>query len=47
MPDEVPRRNEEQWLLAPKFKESWKRFKTNVISDAMTTFDRCKRAVPP
>ena len=47
MPDEVPRRNEEQWLLAPKFKESWKRFNTNVISDAMTTFDRCKRAVPP
>jgi len=46
MPEEAPRRNEEQWLLARGFRESWKRFKTDIISDAMTTFDRCKRAVP-
>jgi mRNA interferase YafQ len=41
------KRNKEEWPLAPGFKESWKRFKTDAISDAMTTFDRCKRAVPP
>jgi mRNA interferase YafQ len=42
-----PQRNNEEWLLAQGFTESWKRFKTDAISDAMTTFDRCKRAVPP
>jgi addiction module RelE/StbE family toxin len=45
--EEALKRNEEQWPLARGFKESWKRFKTDVISEAMTTFDRCKRAVPP
>jgi addiction module RelE/StbE family toxin len=51
MPDpkreEKPPRNEEKWLLAPGFRESWKRFKTEAISDAMTTFDRCKRSMEP
>jgi mRNA interferase YafQ len=45
--EEKPPHNEEEWLLAPGFKASWKRFKTDVVSDAMTEFDRCKRAVPP
>ncbi len=45
--EEAPKRNAEQWLLALGFKDSWKKFKTVGISDAMTTFDRCKRAVPP
>jgi addiction module RelE/StbE family toxin len=45
--DERPSRNEEEWLLAHGFKESWKKFKTVAISDAMTAFDRCKRAIPP
>jgi len=44
---ESEKRNGEEWPLAPGFKESWKKFKTAAISDAMTTFDRCKRAVPP
>jgi mRNA interferase YafQ len=45
--EEASKRNEEEWQLAQGFKESWKRFKTDEISDAMTIFDRCKRAVPP
>jgi addiction module RelE/StbE family toxin len=44
---ESPTRNNEEWPLAPGFKDSWKRFKTDAISGAMTTFDRCKRAIPP
>jgi addiction module RelE/StbE family toxin len=45
--EEATTRNDEEWPLAPGFTESWKRFKSEVISEAMTTFDRCKRAVPP
>jgi addiction module RelE/StbE family toxin len=45
--EEKPPRNEEEWLLAPGFKQSWTRFKTTAVSDAMTTFDRCKRSIPP
>jgi mRNA interferase YafQ len=41
------KRNEEEWPLAAGFKASWQKFKTDEISDAMTTFDRYKRAVPP
>jgi addiction module RelE/StbE family toxin len=44
---EAPKRNAVDWVLALGFKDSWKRFKTDVISEAMTTFDRYKRAVPP
>jgi mRNA interferase YafQ len=44
-----PKRNNADWLQAPGFRASWKKFKVQYphISDAMTTFDRCKRAVPP
>jgi addiction module RelE/StbE family toxin len=45
-PEEEPPRNKEDWPLAAGFRESWQRFKTDAISDAMTTFDRCKRAIP-
>jgi addiction module RelE/StbE family toxin len=44
---EAPKRNDEEWPLAQGFRDSWQRFKTDVVSDAMTTFDRCKRVVPP
>jgi addiction module RelE/StbE family toxin len=42
-----PSRNDEDWPLAPGFAASWKRHKTRPVSGAMTTFDRCKRAIPP
>jgi mRNA interferase YafQ len=45
--EEPPQRNEEEWPLGQGFKDSWKRFKSDVVSEAMTTFDRCKRAIPP
>jgi mRNA interferase YafQ len=44
---EPGKRNSAEWPLAPGFKDSWKKFKTDAISDAMTTFDRCKRSIPP
>jgi mRNA interferase YafQ len=44
---DAPKRNDEEWPLAIGFKDSWKRFKTEAISDAMTAFDRCKRSIPP
>jgi addiction module RelE/StbE family toxin len=44
---ESPKRNDNAWTFAPGFKDSWKKFKSEVISEAMTTFDRCKRAIPP
>ena len=47
MPEPPPKRNDVDWVLAQGFRDSWQRFKTNPISDAMTTFDRCKRAIPP
>ncbi|SRR5216683_2779048 len=42
-----PKRNENDWPLALGFKDSWKRSKSEAVSDAMTTFDRCKRSIPP
>jgi addiction module RelE/StbE family toxin len=44
---EAPKRNEEAWTLALGFKDSWAKYKTEAISEAMTAFDRCKRAIPP
>jgi addiction module RelE/StbE family toxin len=41
------KRNEGDWSLAPGFADTWKKYKTAAVSDAMTAFDRCKRAVPP
>src|SRR5580658_1204166 len=43
------KRNDLPWSQAPGFKASWQRFKVKNpgISDAMTAFDRAKRAVPP
>lgn len=46
MADE-PKRNRAKWQLASGFKDSWTRFKTDDISEAMTEFDRCKRSIPP
>jgi addiction module RelE/StbE family toxin len=43
----APKPTEEQWASALGFKDSWKRFKTDTLSEAMTTFNRCKRAIPP
>jgi addiction module RelE/StbE family toxin len=43
----APKRPEVEWPLAPGFKESWKKHKSKTISDAMTAFDRHKRANPP
>lgn len=42
-----PKRNEGEWSLAPGFADAWKKHKDDAVSSAMTTFDRCKRAVPP
>jgi addiction module RelE/StbE family toxin len=42
-----PKRNDVDWPLALGFKASWKQFKTDAISEAMTEFDRCKRSNPP
>jgi addiction module RelE/StbE family toxin len=44
--DEPKKRNEESWPLAEGFKNSWKKFMSDVVSAAMTTFDRHKRAIP-
>jgi addiction module RelE/StbE family toxin len=46
---QAKKRNDLKWPRAPGFKASWDGFKARnpQISDAMTTFDRCKRAVPP
>jgi addiction module RelE/StbE family toxin len=42
-------RNNAKWPQASGFKPSWKRFKAKnpQISEAMTVFDGCKRAIPP
>lgn len=44
---EAPKRNDAGWVLALGFRDSWQRFKSAAVSDAMTAFDRCKRAIPP
>src|ERR1700738_1488875 len=44
---EAPKRNNVDWELALGFKNSWQRFKTDAIREAMTTFDRCTRSTPP
>jgi addiction module RelE/StbE family toxin len=46
---EEKKRNAAKWPRAPGFKLSWQKFKAKnpEISEAMTIFDRCKRAVPP
>src|SRR5215210_5509987 len=44
---DAPKRNNQKWPQATGFKDAWKRFKSERISDAMTEFDRCKRSVPP
>ena len=46
MPD-APKRDEEVWPLAPGFKDSWQKFKTPALSEAMKVFNRHKRASPP
>lgn len=42
----APKQNDEEWQLAPGFKESWKKHKADVVKEAMTTFDRHKRSIP-
>jgi addiction module RelE/StbE family toxin len=44
--EDAPKQNNEHWPLAPGFKESWKNFKSDAVSEAMTTFDNYKRALP-
>ena len=44
---EGAKRNDIEWPQAPGFKASWRQFKTDTISKAMTEFDRCKRSLPP
>jgi mRNA interferase YafQ len=46
MADE-PERNDCKWPSAPGFKESWKKFKSDSTTEAMKTFNDCKRSVPP
>jgi len=41
------KRNDDAWTLAPGFRDSWNKFKSEIVSEAMTTFDRCKRTIPP
>jgi addiction module RelE/StbE family toxin len=45
--EKEPQRNDAHWSMAPGFRESWKRHKTDAVSEAMTEFDRYKRSVPP
>jgi addiction module RelE/StbE family toxin len=44
-----PEKREVEWPLAPGFKASWKKYKSQYpeIGEAMTVFDRHKRADPP
>ena len=44
---EVPKRDEVEWALALGFKDSWQKFKTPALSEAMKVFNRHKRATPP
>jgi addiction module RelE/StbE family toxin len=41
-----PKREETEWQLAPGFRASWKKFKSDALNEAMTTFNDCKRATP-
>jgi mRNA interferase YafQ len=45
--DREEKRNDADWTLAPGFAEAWKKYKSDAVSESMTTFDRHKRAVPP
>jgi addiction module RelE/StbE family toxin len=42
-----PKQNETQWPSAVGFKDSWKKFKSEVLKEAMRTFNDCKRSIPP
>jgi len=42
-----PQPTEVEWPLAVGFRESWKRFKTKALDEAMKTFNDCKRSNPP
>jgi addiction module RelE/StbE family toxin len=44
-----PEKREAEWVLAPGFKASWKKYKTAFpeIADAMADFNHCKRGNPP
>ncbi len=44
---EAPKPDEEEWAIALGFKDSWQKFKTPALSEAMTVFNRQKRAKPP
>lgn len=42
-----PKRNNSQWQLALGFKDSWNKHKSTSVKEAMATFDKCKRSIPP
>jgi addiction module RelE/StbE family toxin len=43
---EKPKQEEIEWQLAPGFKESWKKFKSDALDEAMKAFNDCKRSSP-
>jgi mRNA interferase YafQ len=43
---EKPKREETKWQLARGFKDSWKKFKSDSLDEAMTAFNDCKRSIP-
>jgi addiction module RelE/StbE family toxin len=42
-----PEQNESQWPAAIGFKDSWKKFRSDALKEAMKTFNDCKRSMPP
>jgi mRNA interferase YafQ len=45
---EKPKQEQEEteWQLAPGFKASWKKFKSDALDEAMKTFNEYKRSTP-
>ncbi len=41
-----PKREETKWELAPGFKASWVKYKSDALDEAIKTFNKHKRAVP-
>jgi mRNA interferase YafQ len=41
-----PAREETEWQLALGYKDSWRKFKSEALNKAITTFNECKRCLP-
>jgi len=47
MAEKKPTLNDCEWELAPGFKDSWHKHKSEATTEAMRTFNDCKRSIPP